>query len=207
MDQGGGAPQVTKKTVTQAGFVVEDSGTSITPKDFVGLSKQLVGATQSFVLDRSRETTAKIKLFRLLQSGEGFWGETDPVETEDKPSFFDPNRDHMGPLPLAVAAEKGGVADRRVKMDTSRLVAIGNAEFFSNNAYRLTEGVNLDFAINSLNWLLDREELVGIPPKEKKSIALSLNETQLRNLALAVMVGVPGFVALLGLLNWLQRRT
>jgi hypothetical protein len=207
MDQAGGTPQVTKKTVTQAVFVVEDSGTTITPRDLVGLSKPLVGVTQSFELDKTRETTAKTKLFRLLQSAEGFWGEMDPVETEEKPSFFDPKKDLMGPLPLGVAAEKGGVADRRVKMDTSRLVVIGNAEFLNNNSYRLTEGINMDLTINALNWLLDREELAGIPAKEKKSIALSLNEIQLRNLALAVMAGVPGFVAFLGLLTWWKRRT
>ncbi len=172
----------------------------------VGASKQLLGVTQSLVLDQAKETTAKMKFFTLLQSGEGFWGETDPIDNAERPAFFDPKKDHIGPLNIAVAAEKGGVADRRVKVDTSRLIVVGNAELLTNNAYRLSEGINIDFAVNALNWLLDREELVGIPPKEKKSVALSLNETQLRNLALALMVGVPGFVALLGFLNWWQRR-
>lgn len=207
VDQASGSPELKTGTVSQAGFVVQDSGTSITPKDLVTASKSLLGVTQSLALDRSRETTSKMKFIPFLQSAEGFWGETDPVESEERPAFFDPAKDHIGPLTIAVAAEKGGVADRRVKVETSRLVVIGNAELLSNNAYRLAEGINLDVAVNALNWLLDREELAGIPPKEKKNIALSLNETQLRNLAIAVMAGVPGFVALLGLLNWWQRRT
>jgi ABC-type uncharacterized transport system involved in gliding motility auxiliary subunit len=128
------------------------------------------------------------------------------VVSDERPAFFDPQKDHIGPLNVAVAAEKGGLEDRRVKVDTSRLVVVGNGELLGNNAYRLSEGINLDLAVNALNWLLDREELVGIPPKEKKNIALSLDEKQLRNLAVAVMVAVPGFVALLGLLNWWQRR-
>jgi hypothetical protein len=64
----------------------------------------------------------------------------------------------------------------------------------------------MDLTVNALNWLLDREQIIGIPPKEKKSIALSLDEKQLRNIALAVMALVPGIVAVLGVLNWWQRR-
>lgn len=207
MNETSGAPEVKKGTISQAGFVIQDSGTSITPKDLVTASKSLMGVTQSLSLDRSRETTAKIKFIPFLQSAEGFWGEVDPGESDERPAFFDPSRDHLGPLTIAVAAEKGGVADRRVKVETSRLVVIGNAELLGNSTYRLAEGINLDVAVNALNWLLDREELVGIPPKEKTSIALSISETELRNLALAVMAGVPGFVAMLGLLNWLQRRS
>lgn len=206
MDQASGKPEVKEGTISQAGFVIQDSGTSITPKDLVTASKSLLGVTQSLAIDRSRETTSKMKFIPFLQSAEGFWGETDPVESEARPAFFDPSKDHIGPLTIGVAAEKGGLADTRVKVETSRLVVIGNSELLSNNAYRLAEGINLDVAVNALNWLLDREELAGIPPKEKKSIALSLSEKELRNLALAVMAAVPGFVAMLGLLNWLQRR-
>ncbi len=206
MDQASGKPEVKEGTISQAGFVIQDSKTSITPNDLVTASKSLLGVTQSLAIDRSRETTSKMKFIPFLQSAEGFWGETDPVESEARPAFFDPSKDHIGPLTIGVAAEKGGLADTRVKVETSRLVVIGNSELLSNNAYRLAEGINLDVAVNALNWLLDREELVGIPPKEKKNIALSLSEKELRNLALAVMAAVPGFVAMLGLLNWLQRR-
>jgi len=206
IDQAAGTQQVKTGTISQAAFVIHDSGTSITSKDLVGVSKQLLGATESLLLDQTKETTAKMKFFPLLESGEGFWGETDPTDTAERPAYFDPKKDHIGPLNIAVAAEKGGVADRRVKVDTSRLVVVGNAELLGNNAYRLSEGINIDFAVNALNWLLDREQLIGIPPKEKKSVALSLDETQLRNLAIVLMVGVPGFVALLGVLNWWQRR-
>jgi ABC-type uncharacterized transport system involved in gliding motility auxiliary subunit len=112
----------------------------------------------------------------------------------------------MGPLNIAVAVEKGGVEDQRVKMDSSRMVAVGNGEMLSNNAYRLSEGASLDITINVLNWLLDREAVIGIPPKEKTTLTISLNEKQLQSIAIAVMVIVPGIVALFGLLVWWQRR-
>lgn len=205
MDQNG-SPQLKTGTVNDAAFVIQDSGTSITPKELVNASKSLIGVTESLSLDKTKQVTAKTRLIPLLVSAEGFWGETDPVESEDRPAFFDPKRDHIGPLNIAVAAEKGGVADGRVKVETSRLVAVGNAEILGNKSYRQSEGVSLDFAINALNWLLDREELVGIPAKEKRNVALSLNESQMGSLALMVMVVVPGGVALLGLVNWWQRR-
>jgi ABC-type uncharacterized transport system involved in gliding motility auxiliary subunit len=113
----------------------------------------------------------------------------------------------MGPLNLAVAVEKGAVQDERVKVDSSRLVVVGNAELLGNNAYRLSEGVSSDLTLNILNWLLDREEVMGIPPKEKKNLTISLDEKQMRNIALGVMGVVPGIVALFGLLVWWQRRS
>ena len=201
-----GKPKLTTGPITNATFVILDSRTKIT-KDLVGLSKPLLGTTQSLQIDQSKGATDKLKFIPLLQSAEGFWGETDIAGGDDKQIFFDPKKDHMGPLNLAVAVEKGGVEDKRVKVDTSRLVVFGNAEVLGSNAYRLSEGLSADLTINSLNWLLDREELIGIGPKEKKNVALSLNEQQMRSIALGVMAILPGIVALFGCLNWWQRRS
>jgi len=199
-----GKPQLTTGVISDPAFVVLDSHTKIT-KDLEQVSKKFVGATQSLQIDQARESIAKVHVIPVLQSGEGFWGETDLAGPEDKVTF-DPKTDHPGPLNLAVAVEKGGVEDQRVKMDSSRLFVVGNAAFLGNDDYRFTEGVSADLTINVLNWLLDREDVIGIPPKEKKNVTLSLDEKQLRNLALAVMVILPGIVAFFGVINWWQRR-
>jgi len=47
---------------------------------------------------------------------------------------------------------------------------------------------------------------VGIPPKEKKLTSLTLDETKLRNLGSAVVLGLPAIVAFFGIISWLQRR-
>jgi len=201
-----GKPKLTTGVIGNPAFVVLDSHTSIT-KDLEGVTKQLLGATQSLLVDRSREAIAKLNIAPILQSGEGFWGETDLTAGEDKQVFFDPKKDHIGPLNIAVAVEKGGVEDQRVKMDSSRLVVVGNGELLSDQAYRLSEGVSLDLTINILNWLLDREAVIGIPPKEKKTLTISLDEKQLRNIAFGVMGAVPGIVALFGIVVWWQRRS
>jgi hypothetical protein len=200
-----GNPQLVTGVINNPAFVVADSRTSIT-KDIEGMTKQLLGATQSLAVDKSHESVAKVNVIPLLQSAEGFWGATDLTGGENKQVYFDPKRDHMGPLNIAVAVEKGGLQDQRVKMDSSRMVVVGNGEMLTNNAYRLSEGASLDITINILNWLLNREEVMGIPPKEKTTLTISLNETQLRNIAVGVMGIVPGIVALFGLIVWWQRR-
>jgi hypothetical protein len=205
MDQNNN-PQLTTGVISNPAFVVTDSHTSIT-KDIDGVTKQMLGTTQSLAVDKSRETLAKVNIIPLLQSAEGFWGATDLSGGENKQVYFDPKRDHMGPLNIAVAVEKGGLEDQRVKMDSSRMVVVGNGEMLTDKAYRLSEGASLDIGINVLNWLLDREDVIGIPPKEKKTLTINLDDKQLNSIAFAVMGIVPGIVAFFGILVWWQRRS
>ncbi len=205
MDPTTGKPELKTGTISQAAFLVVDSPTGIT-SELVGLSKPLLGPTESLTLNRTKETTDKVKLIPILESGEGFWGETDSTGGDQRPPFFDPKKDRMGPLILAAAVEQGGVADDRVKLDTSRLFVAGNSELLSNDGYRLSEGITMDLSMSALNWLLNRAELAGIAPKAKENVTLSLNEAQLGQIALAVMVIIPGFAAFFGLLNWWLRR-
>jgi hypothetical protein len=194
----------TTRATSAAAFVVLQSGTNIT-RDLVDLSKELLGPTQSLLLDRTKETTAKLKIIPILGALEKSWGETD-LAADESTAVYEPKSDHGSPLILAAAVEQGGVADERVKVETSRLFVAGNAEMISNNGFRKSEGITMDLAINALNWLLDREELIGIPPKEKKNVALALDERQLGQIALAVMGIIPSMAALFGFITWWQRR-
>ena len=86
-------------------------------------------------------------------------------------------------------------------------MAFGNAEVLTGKAHRLTEGLSSDLVINALNWLLDREEIIGIAPKDKRNATLSLDESQLQQIGIGVMAIIPSIVALLGLLVWSYRRS
>jgi ABC-type uncharacterized transport system involved in gliding motility auxiliary subunit len=85
------------------------------------------------------------------------------------------------------------------------MVLAGNSAFLSNDGLRVSEG-GLDFAVNSLNWLINREQLAGIPPKAKQAVALSLNEKQMGRVALTVVGIIPCIAALLGVIVWWRRR-
>lgn len=202
MDESGN-PQLTNAVVGNPAFDVLDSHSKIT-KDLEDVSKQLLGVTQSLQIDQARVAIAKLHIVPILRAGEGFWGETD-LSGNDENVSFDPAKDHKAPLYLALAVEKGGVEG--VKVDTSRMFVVGNAEMLSGGAYRLSEGVTMDLTVNVMNWLLDREELMGIPPKEKKSTTLAFDEKQLRSLAIAVVGIIPGIAAFFGLINWWMRRS
>lgn len=158
------------------------------------------GSAQSMTLNEALSKAAGVELKPLIQASSGFWGETQYL---NESVFFDPKEDHMNPV-LAASAEKGALIDPRLRVDTSsRLVAVGSSGFLDNQ--KLTEA-DLDFILNSLNWLLDREEIIGIAPKPVRNLALSLTESQLGSIAVIVMAAIPSFAAALGFFIWLKRR-
>lgn len=176
-------------------------GGSPATKRLDGIGTQFLGQTQSLQVETPAIGTP-VNAVPVIQAAEGFWGETDYGRGDDNPAYyFDPKKDHGPPVSVAIAAEKGAVSG--VKVDTARLIVVGNAEFLKDEA--LTES-GLDFTLGVLNWLLNREELVAVAPKERKAFSLNLSEVQIANLSLIVMIVIPGFVALLGLAQWWDRR-
>jgi ABC-type uncharacterized transport system len=200
-----GSVDVQKGPNVNPDYTVLDSQTKLT-KDLEGVGAQFLGLTQSLAFDRTKEQTDKMRLTALIQAAEGYWGETEFVSDTATPAF-DPNKDYGPPLTLAAAAEKGAVADSRVKVETSRLVVVGNGESLSDKSYRQSEGLSNDFTVNVLNWLLDREEMIGIAAKEKKQTTMSLNEHEMNRLKTFVLLLVPGLAAVCGLANWWVRRS
>ncbi len=165
---------------------------------------QFMGKTQSIYLDQQRAKPLGISLTPLIEVVEkSYHGETENAGGDGAPIFFDAKKDHTVPLAVAVAVEKGALADKRVSVDTSRMVVVGNGDFLRDSA--LTEA-GLDFTLAGVNWLLNREELIAIAPKERKTFALNLTDEQMAQILLSVVFGVPGLVALCGLLAWWQRR-
>ena len=136
----------------------------------------------------------------LAQSSAASWAETNPDQV---PVRFDPGIDRPGPIPLAVAVERGPVPGIDVQIRSTRLVVFGDSGFVSNAA--LTGG-DEDLFMRSLNWLLDRDELMTIASREIDELRLVLSQQQQRWLHLWVLGALPGAVALCGLLVWSRRR-
>jgi len=136
----------------------------------------------------------------LVKTPEAFWGEADYRAQQIK---FDEKTDLRGPLSLAVAAETrkpGGV-----ELDGMRLVVIGCSTFVDNNHIRSNEG-NVDLFMNSLNWLLKREQQIAVSPKTPQEFSLSMTPQQARMVYALVIGAMPLTVALLGLTVWIRRR-
>ena len=165
-----------------------------------GAQATLPGATCSLSLDKAPEGTV---VEPLITAEEPFWAETVYVTDESKGVLFDAGADTAAPVTVAAMAERGGVADEKVDVSSSRLVVVGNSEFANDGI--ITEP-NLDFVLNGLNWMLDRGYLGGIAPKEVRAFNLNLTDLETGRIALYTLVLIPAAAALAGLVVWWRRR-
>jgi len=162
------------------------------------------GGTSSLTLEPDRVRAANIRLDPLIQAEKGYFAETD-YNSDNQPKFQADAKAAGAPPTIGAAVERGASADERVQMNSSRLVVVSNATFVQDNAVTQDQQA-LDFISGSVNWLLSREQLIGIAPKISKPLTFTLNEDALRNLRWIVLVGMPLIFALLGAAVWWQRR-
>jgi hypothetical protein len=179
-----------------------EAGSPVT-KALAGVESLLLGGTQSLTLEEDLARRLDMRVQRLMTSSEGFWGEVDHRGGPDTPVHFDPDRDHAGPLVLAASVERGGVGDPTVKVDSSRMIVVGNFGFITDEA--LTQP-NLDFFLGGMNWMMGRESLIAIAPKTVETFSLNLTEQQIGRIAQICMIYIPLGVAFLGVIVWTARR-
>ncbi len=147
-------------------------------------------------VDRKDKPTVSV----LCVSSPESWAEMDG---DQHPVRFDKGRDFPGPIPLAVAAERGPIAGLDVTVRPARLVVFGDADFVANAPFT---GGNRDFFMSALNWLLEREDLLSIAAKPLIESRLLMDATQLQEVFWIVVVGIPAAMATLGILVWMRRR-
>lgn len=131
------------------------------------------------------------------------WAESDLSQS---PPRFDAGEDRPGPVPVVLAVELGTVSPIDLQLRPTRLVVAGDSYFVSNGALQSGVGGNLDFFMGALNWLLEREALMAIAPKDPQRVTLDMNRDQLRLLLAVLAAGIPGVMAALGVLVWVKRR-
>lgn len=182
------------------------TGDSPITKRLADVRAPFLGGTSSIDVAPADPThPSNVKLQPLAQAEKGYWGEVDYNSTDDSVLQFTPGRDHEAPLNIAVSVEKGGSDDVNVQANSSRLVVVSNATFVQDNA--LTQDQQgLDFVSGSLNWLLSREQLIGIAPKVTTTLTFSLDEDAMRNLRWLILVLMPLVPAVVGVAVWWQRR-
>ncbi len=153
-----------------------------------------VGTSLSRGADRPQATP-------LAFSSDSSWSESRP---EQSPAKYDAGVDLPGPVSMAMAVEKGatsGLLDMQIR--PSRIIIFGDSGFVSNSG--LTGG-DTSLFMSSLNWLLNREELMAIAPKPIDDTRLQLTRTDTRILFWSAVWGIPALAALLGIILWMLRR-
>ncbi len=140
----------------------------------------------------------------LLESQARSWTETGPL---DGPLRFDPESDERsGPLTVGVALSRsppGGGTDPSA-LRQQRIVVVGDSDFLSNTY--LGNGANLDWGLNSLNWLSVDAVPMLIPPRTTPDPNLDLSEGALALMAAVFLIGLPGTLAVSGWLIGFRRR-
>lgn len=155
----------------------------------------------------------------LVRTSAGGWGETD---LENLGAVELDENDLAGPVALGVAIARTGVEaaaeeespvpDALALPDdaaddnssATRMVVFGDSDFASNG--HLTSVGNVELLTNALNWLVERENLLGIPPKSPEQAGLSLTRGQLRWLNWLILGILPALSVALGVAVYFRRR-
>ncbi|MDO8961400.1 MAG: Gldg family protein [Methylophilus sp.] len=145
------------------------------------------------------------KVGRLVEVAPNGWLESDkiPKDAKNLKVSFDREKDKQGPINIGVALE------REYGKKGQRVVVMGNANFLSNTF--ITNGGNLDFGLNIVNWLAGDDRLITIQPLPLKDINVTIpNDDQGRLVAWTVFhsfqffIPIAFFVA--GFWLWWKRR-
>lgn len=86
-----------------------------------------------------------------------------------------------------------------------RLAVVGDSDFATSAFLQMGPG-NQTFLNNLFNWLVERETLLGIPPKRPEQVRLSMTPSELRWSIAFVVLLLPGLAVVLGLAVWSRRR-
>ena len=111
---------------------------------------------------------------------------------------FDKQHDLPGPLTVALALQ------RNVKDREQRIVVVGNNAFLDNSY--AGNGGNVTLGLNMVNWLASEEKLITLPPHTSRDSNLVLSKSQLRNISIVFLIGLPLLLAGTGGFIWWKRR-
>ena len=108
------------------------------------------------------------KVSNLVEVAPNGWLASTKLAKDVKPTFNE-KTDKRGPINIGVALE------RTYGKKGQRIVVMGNGNFLSNTF--ITNGGNLDFGINIINWLAGDDKLITIQPMPLKDINMTIPDT------------------------------
>jgi len=172
--------------------LVTTYGSSPITKGFTGGMTYFPLARTVSIADTSKTDPEAVEL--LKTSPRSF---TTP-NLKEKKITYNPKTDTLGPLSLAVEA------NRKAGDKTERLVVIGDSDFASNRA--VNDYRNGDLFYNTINWLAQDENLISIRPKSPANRRVNMTTGQEAALHWLDLVFFPGAVILSGVFIWWERR-
>jgi hypothetical protein len=199
----------TKPAVEEQSTTLEITGQFLSETGFLRPLNQVTGlfpgGTRSLSLDSGTVSRLGIAATKaVIPANADYWGEKDDILNSHLPPVYNQGVDLPPPLVFAFALERGAIKDVQVH-SSARMLAIGNADFIRDEAL-VQSPANVDFILMTINWLADRERLLAIAPKAPRTFTLNLSDSQMDQIILLTVGGIPCLIGLLGTVVWMIRR-
>ena len=174
------------------------------------VTQGLEGIAVLFTVTRSITPHDSGDAARLAETSADGWGESNLGQLLAGQPVAKDDMDTPGPVAVGVALEGSpsaptATADEDVQeKDGYRLVVFGDSDFLTD--FEISNAGNLTLALNAINWLVVREQALGIAPRQVEQVSLFLSQQQLRTILLITLLLMPGAAIILGVLVWRKRR-
>jgi ABC-type uncharacterized transport system involved in gliding motility auxiliary subunit len=138
----------------------------------------------------------------LASTTEKGWADTSAFQSPPK---FDPETDQRGPIPVAMAVERGATQNINVELKTARLVVFGDSSMVVNGA--LAAGYPCDLFLNALNWLAESGQGPEIAPRPPPTLRINISRNSLNLLYWLLGAGLPLSAVVAGIfVRWWRRK-
>lgn len=165
----------------------------------------LVGSARVVIKELGRSEDDGLSIRELVATSENAWGETN-LNLRTRPEFT-PGTDLKlkNGLGVMVISERLKPANNLpLSVRGGRLAVVGSADVVTNN--RIINVGNLNLFLATVNWAVDRDTQLNIPPRPIQRFQLALSQDEQMRLRLGLFFIVPGTVGLIGLLVYWTRR-
>lgn len=168
--------------------------------DSMGANFQVeLGTTRSIELLPAEGAARRESRVELMRTPEGYWGETGEL---NEASRFDSGEDTPGPLTVGALIDEGSVSGGEVQLQGDRIVLLGSGNFLINETLQAHQ---VDLTVNLINWMLERENKLGIAPKLPQEYQLTLSGNESAALTL-INGGIIVLAVTVLLLTWARKR-
>lgn len=168
------------------------------------------GMARTVIPDPGRSLSGGLNTITLAATSTTAWGERG--DFRNGPLRYDPGVDFrpiagLDPpdrLGLIVASERLPVRDNLpFSVRGGKLVVFGTGDLITNGRI---DAAGLHIMLNAVNWSVDRDHALAIPPRPIENFQLSLTATDFTRLRYALLLALPGSALLIGLLVYWTRR-
>ncbi len=163
----------------------------------------LTGLARSVRADPGRPLDESLTVEELMGTSDLSWGERN-YEAIEETVTYNAGIDLAPPIRLGVISERKVDSSLGIKIPGGRVIALGTSDFISNN--RIQSAGNRTFLLNIVNWALDHENLLNIPPRPVEELQLVISQEQLYFTRIVIVAGPPVLIGFFGFFIFLLRR-